>query len=223
MEITTSNAYLRRLVLLIAVLHLGMLALHSAQVGTVVGEQKQWTSCLGREEISGGSPLSAGEGHVESEQDGVVPEGLTAGDWTSIRAAYEAGRHAAYADEDGYRARNPGQQSVTRFDGRGFTTSPDEGGRTWGLELQSYGFSGAERPVEGPAPARAEGSRVVYPWDDTLEEWYVNEPRGLEHGYTVRERPPRDTDDTGGQGPLTFTLALRGGLRPQVMEDERGA
>ena len=48
-----------------------------------------------------------------------VPDGLTAGDWSGIQAAYEADRHAAYAMEGGYGARNPGQQWRTRFDGRG--------------------------------------------------------------------------------------------------------
>ena len=38
-----------------------------------------------------------------------VPEGLAASDWSSIKAAYEAGRHAAQPVGDGYQARNPGQ------------------------------------------------------------------------------------------------------------------
>ncbi len=34
--------------------------------------------------------------------DDRVPEGLSASDWSSIRAAYEANRHAAFAVEGGY-------------------------------------------------------------------------------------------------------------------------
>ena len=49
-----------------------------------------------------------------------VPEGLTTSDWQSIRAAYEAGRHAFMPVEGGWQARNPGQQWTTKFDGRGF-------------------------------------------------------------------------------------------------------
>src|SRR5262245_9983299 len=156
-------------------------------------------------------------GHVA---EGAVPDGLAASDWASIRDAHEAGRHAAHPSEDGYRARNPGQQWSSRFDGRGFTTTPDAGGWTWGLELQSYGFPGTERGIAGPASMRAEGSRVTYEWDEKLAEWYVNEGRGLEHGYTVRERPLRTART---DGPLTFTLAVRGGLQPEVHEDGRGA
>ncbi len=58
-----------------------------------------------------------------------VPEGLSKGDWAGIRAAYDTERHAAYPVEDGYEARNPGQAWRTHFDGRGFLTEPDAGGR----------------------------------------------------------------------------------------------
>ena len=76
---------------------------------------------------------------------GEVPDGLGTSDWSTIRQAYEAGRHAAHPVEGGYRANNPGQRWQTRFDGHGFTTRPDGGGWTWGLELKSYGFAGEER------------------------------------------------------------------------------
>src|SRR5262245_55419782 len=59
------------------------------------------------------------------------PEGLSASDWSSIRAAYEANRHAAFAIEGGYQAPNPGQKWQTRFDGRGFVTTPDDGDWSW--------------------------------------------------------------------------------------------
>ncbi len=170
----------------------------------------------GTHELDG--PSTAAQ--LSAPEEGSVPEGLTAGEWTSIREAHEVGRHAAYPVEGGYRARNPGQQWETHFDGRGFTTAPRAGGWTWGLELRSYGFSGAEREVESQARVRAEGSRVEYEWDGTLAEWYVNDRRGLEHGYTLRERPGAAAR---ADGPLSFTLSVRGCLRAQVMEDERGA
>jgi len=149
-----------------------------------------------------------------------VPEGLSVDDWSGIRAAYEAGRHAAYEVEGGYRAHNPGQRWSTRFDGRGFTTVPDVGGWSWGLELQSFGFAGGEREVNVPARMDADGGRVTYDWDATLQEWYVNDRRGLEHGYVVRRRPARNGE--GDAGPLTLTLEVRGGLRSLVNADGRG-
>lgn len=83
-----------------------------------------------------------------------VPEGLSASDWSGIRAAYEAKRHEAFAVEVGYVARNPGQQWRTRFDGRGFETTPDGGGWSWGLELVGYGRGdqSRDRPAAGSQP-----------------------------------------------------------------------
>ena len=150
-----------------------------------------------------------------------VPDGLSATDWSSIRAAYDAGRHAAYPVEEGYRARNPGQQWHTFFDGRGFTVTPDAGSWTWGMELASYGFAGEERKVSTADCVQAEGQRVTYDWDGTLQEWYVNDGRGLEHGYTVQRRPTRQAAGVD-LGPLTLLLTLRGDLSPRVQEDGHG-
>lgn len=119
-----------------------------------------------------------------------VPQGLAKSDWQSIRAAYEAGRHAVQPVEGGWQAQNPGQQWTTRFDGRGFLAAPQAGGWTWGLELKTYGFGEAQTPVGTTPPAvAAEGQRLTYQWDGAVQEWWVNDQRGLEHGYTVKERP----------------------------------
>ena len=149
-----------------------------------------------------------------TEVEDTVPGGLSAGDWSGIQAAHEAGRYAAYGVEGGCQARNPGQRWLTTFDGRGFRTEPDSGGWSWGLELRSYGFAGNEQVVTEPTSVSAEGQRVAYAWGATLEEWYVNDSRGLEHGYIVHQRPV--SDGMEGASPLTFTLAVRGGLRPVV-------
>ncbi|MGQ0551692.1 MAG: FG-GAP repeat protein [Planctomycetota bacterium] len=146
-----------------------------------------------------------------------VSDGLSADDWSSIRQAHDAVRHAATPLSGGFAARNPGQQWTTHFDGRGFTVQPDAGGWAWGLQLESYGFAGQERAIAGAAQVAADGERVAYDWDATVQEWYVNDARGLEHGYTVRQQPPQDRE-----GPLTFTLAVRGDLAAQVQADGRG-
>ena len=157
---------------------------------------------------------------VTPPPENAVPERLSTGDWAGIRAAYEAGRHAAYSVAGGFEARNPGQRWRTHFDGRGFLTRPDAGGWTWGLELERYGFAGSEQEVTRPARVSVEGGRVAYAWDGTLEEWYKNDRRGLEHGYTVHRRPARDEQDD--ESPLTFTLAVRGELGAEVAGAGRG-
>jgi hypothetical protein len=110
----------------------------------------------------------------------------------------------------GHAARNPGQQWLTQFDGRGFVVKPDSENWSWGLQLQCYGAAGHERAIAGSARASAEGQQVSYVWDASLTEWYKNDARGLEHGYTLNSPP------AGADGLLTFNLAVRGDLLPRV-------
>ena len=52
------------------------------------------------------------------------PKGLSGSDWSGIRGEYERHRQAAFPVDGGHRARNYGQQWVTRFDGRVLTSHP---------------------------------------------------------------------------------------------------
>lgn len=131
-------------------------------------------------------------------------------DWKQIRAEYELHRHSATPDRGGFRARNPGQQWLTRFDGRGFTVEPNQQSWRWGLDLISAGYAGTESAISGRAEAVSDKNRVTYRWPSGIEEWYVNGTQGLEHGFTIRERPKGKGDR------LRLTLSVRGGLRPAV-------
>ncbi len=145
-----------------------------------------------------------------------VPEGLTASDWTNIRAAYQAHRLQMVPVAGGYRARNPKQQWRTEFDGRGFITQPDAGGWQWGLELKSYGFPGKKLECRAGSPVKAEGDRLTYQRDAALREWFVNDRTGLEHGFTLEQEPGRANNQ---KASLEFDLAVRGNLRPEISPD----
>ena len=146
---------------------------------------------------------------------GGVPDGLGTSDWNSIRTEYERHRHAAFPVEGGHRARNFGQQWVAEFDGRGFLVTPDSGAWKWGLQLESYGWAGRARAVTERPRVTAETERLSYDWDETLREWYVNDGRGLEHGFTLRQ-PPAGRGET-----LELNLTVRGGLEPRVRDGGR--
>ncbi len=145
-----------------------------------------------------------------------VPEGLTGSDWQTIRQVYERNRHNAAAVDGEFRARNPGQQWLTHFDGRGFSVEPNAAGWRWGLELQSYGFPGHERAVSGQTQITAHYNRVTYEWHAGLREWFINGRSGLEHGFTLVSRPPGEGDR------LELRLTVRGGLRAQAHANGRG-
>jgi hypothetical protein len=63
--------------------------------------------------------------------------------------------------------------------------------------------------------ACAQGDNVSYLRDDTLTEWYVNDGRGLEQGWTLDRRPPR----ADAAVPLRLDFAVRGSLLPQLFQD----
>jgi uncharacterized repeat protein (TIGR02543 family) len=124
-----------------------------------------------------------------------VPPGIRVADWEQIRAEYERHRHGAFPDSrGGYHARSFEQGWLAHFDGRGVSIAPDQDVWRWGLDLAG---------VEGNAKVSVNVNRVTYRWSDALDEWYVNDTRGLEHGFTLR-------------APREVRLAVRGGLRPRA-------
>src|SRR6478672_316566 len=145
-----------------------------------------------------------------------VPNGLTPADWNGIRAAHDAQRCTVTPNANGYRAHNPGQRWETEFDGAGFLTQPEKGDWRWGLELRSYGFPGHEQTATSARSTTADDQRVIYERGMGLSEWFVNDKRGLEHGFTVAKRP----DGSGeNKAPLQFVFGVLGNLRPVIAGD----
>jgi len=146
-----------------------------------------------------------------------IPTGLSAEEWQHIHQAVE---QATYEVREG--ARDPGHSGVleaanlrhklrTEFLPEGVRIVPTgqrQSAWQWGMTLRAYGYEGHSVTAEVVQPI-AEGNRVEYR-RGALVEWYVNEGRGLEQGFTLSERPgPR----TGT--PLLVDLAVEGALVPR--------
>jgi len=115
------------------------------------------------------------------------PAGIKVADWAQIRAEYERHRHTAFADGQGFTSRNRAQEWRAHFDGRGFEIRPDGKIWTWGLDLiESQG-----QPVNIGTKLIVEKNRVRYQWPQGIEEWFLNDKRGLEHGFTLSEKRSR--------------------------------
>ena len=146
-----------------------------------------------------GPPLRGGQALEALKQQGAY-EGL--------RVAYEAARYQAESSGRGgpYRAGNRAQGLEVEFGPDGIRLKHREG--TLQMRLAGYGYG--ERWKE-PAAATAEvqGNRVEY-GRGGLREWYVNEARGLEQGFTLGARPGQAR--TGE--PLVLALKTSGDLRP---------
>jgi len=140
----------------------------------------------------GNSGAALGDAAVER-----IPEGLSSQDWGHLRtlveeASYEVelvGAREDGARADSFQAGNVRHKMRIAFEREGVRVTPAKGEASWelGLRLKGYGYEGALQtpPV---ATLQAAGNRMEYRCGD-LVEWYVNDGRGLEQGFTLRQRP----------------------------------
>jgi hypothetical protein len=145
---------------------------------------------------------------------GASDEALHPSTWASIREAYEDARHRAFEFEGGSRVRNFAQQYGAVLDGRGARFSADDGSWEFGLELTSLArLDELEFPFETKS-VRRNGRVVEYVRESGITEWFSNHDRGVEHGFTIGQRPV-------GTGALVFRLAVRSPLRATAELDGR--
>ncbi|MCU0225909.1 MAG: integrin alpha [Acidobacteria bacterium] len=146
-----------------------------------------------------------------------LPDGVSADWWSQVQTGIEASEyHVSWVTGQGYQAPNRAHDFRTWFAENGIRVVPrrDEvPAWEWGLSLSAWGRAGALQPV-GRARLAAHENRVDVDRDGILE-WYVNDPRGLEQGFTIAARPE-------GEGPIVAVeLTLTGTLNPRLSEDGR--
>jgi len=92
-----------------------------------------------------------------------------------------------------------------------------EAGPVWSLALAGFGRGDASaRPLRS-APS-IQGPYVEYE-RGALREWFLNEERGLEHGFTLLERPPEGAQ----RAPVAIELVLGGDFEAEPAPDGRSA
>lgn len=117
----------------------------------------------------------------------------------SFGQALDAARHsvepltpdeAALPANEGVRffAFNPGQRLTARFLDGGVKLGSGRGGE-WSASLRFTGFGSRASDTSAPVIGGPGGNRVDYFHTGGVTEWYVNRPDGIEHGFTVEERP----------------------------------
>ncbi len=151
----------------------------------------------------------------------VPTQKLSETDWSGIRRAFAAAQRTIKDASGRFEADNPGQQWRVCFDGTGFTVRPRTGDWSWGLQLSSYGFAGCEVCIDSPARIAAEGDKIAFRHSDQITEWFINRHCGLEHGYTIHDRPPARRMNSPFVRPtevnaLRLALVIHGDLSPQV-------
>jgi len=85
----------------------------------------------------------------------------------------------------------------------------------WGLTLAGYGYAGDVQPVATAEPV-ASANRVEYR-QGSLIEWYVNDERGLEQGFTLGSAPKSQI--LNPESRIVLELTLSGDLTPNLSDD----
>ncbi|MFQ5616179.1 MAG: integrin alpha, partial [Anaerolineales bacterium] len=167
-------------------------------------------------------------------QDDSLPPGATAEWWATVRenirqSEYRITRQAETDLPDvtaAYQAPNRAHNLRTYFTGRGPVVVPrDETAPSWrwGLTLTGYGYQEAVQPIAPPAGIAVHGNRVEYNYQLSIDnyqlaEWYINDERGLEQGFTLSAPPtPHSLSPT----PLVLQLAVRGNLTPLLNDNNQ--
>ena len=147
-----------------------------------------------------------------------VPEGLTKTEWGKIRATIEWDQYRLHAGKhkNMYQATNHAQ-------GMGFTFTPEglevrlkkqKGARTWGLRLKSYGYGANLHDASAVEDFVVKDNRIEYHRRELIE-WYINNHRGLEQGFTLQQKPAGSKD----AAPLALHLTSMSDLVPELAKD----
>lgn len=165
--------------------------------------------------------LAPCEAKASTSAPETIPAGLSAAEWQNIQSAVE--RATYLVSERTHDNHHPGVLEApnvrhklrTEFTPQGVKVVPtgqSQPAWQWGMTLRAYGYEGHPIIVEAVQPI-AEGNRVEYR-RGSLVEWYVNDGRGLEQGFTLTERPsPSDG------APLLVDLDINGSLVSQREKD----
>ena len=182
--------------------------------------------------------------------EAALPAGAEQGWWSKVQKQIKAEEYqivwvddpGLHGKEGAWQAHNRAQGFRTRFTERGIEISPsseDAMSWRWGLELVRWGREGSFQEAS-PGKMRPVGNRVDLD-RRAIQEWYINDERGIEQGFTLSAAPVRRVDSSRetasvhqtmdvqdrrlegahrfAESTLHLDLALTGTLHPRISED----
>lgn len=163
--------------------------------------------------LSQSSLSQQGQTNIQQINPGETPDGLTGAEWGGIQAQIAAGKYRAYSNDDGgFVSANPahGWQISYAKDGTTTLIPRDHEATTYrlGFKLSAIGYKQLNS-FRRPQQISAQGSTVIYQWNDRLRERWVNSQSDLEQWFILDKRP---TGAGNGQ-PLTLQMTLDSDLK----------
>jgi hypothetical protein len=108
-----------------------------------------------------------------------------------------------------WRAYNAANRLKLEFDGNGVVAHSQEGEWRLRMELTQLGSAEQLKPVRRPK-VTVDGNRLTYD-RGAIQEWYINDSRGLEQGFTL--------NDPHGKEDIVLQLVLEGNVKPELIEN----
>jgi hypothetical protein len=136
---------------------------------------------------------------------------------SGLREAVVEATYGVVQDGQACSASNPAQGMRSAFTAQGIQVSGDSetrGSWTLSFSLEAWGRPGSMQ-VPAPAEPTVQGRRVEYRRGELIE-WYVNDPQGLEQGFTLNESP-------AGAGSLEIVLGTGDGFTVEIGPGGRDA
>jgi hypothetical protein len=149
--------------------------------------------------------------------------------YSSLAEAMAAARYKVQAlpTANTFQLSNPAQafRAIFSADGMRVITKKGAKERETVFKLTGYGYGARLSKLSAPNLVAHE-NRIEYEWSvagesetrnlqSAIKEWYVNQPDGLEQGFTLSVPPPVESQGE----PLRVVLALRGDLRAELAAD----
>ncbi|WP_428310800.1 GEVED domain-containing protein [Hydrocarboniphaga sp.] len=156
------------------------------------------------------SPAGGQNASVSAAPQGITPQAWAGIQRQIVEAQYEAVALPSVPNTIG--AHNARQDLHLLFgeDGALINSrrSSEPGARSLGLQTLAIS-RGTQRIDAEPVPAVAEGARVEYRRGGWTE-WFVNGADGVEHGYTLLQRPLSGTTTRTPNAPVRISLSVSG-------------
>ncbi len=138
--------------------------------------------------VVAGNQLSA-----QQLQPGQTPEGLSQLEWDSIQQQVRAIEYRAFAQGDGgYASANRANGWRIEYGKDGRTTltpyRSNEDAYFIGLQLKSLGYAN-QLAYKKPQKINADKTRLVYQWDENVQEVWTNSSNRLEQWFEIQHRP----------------------------------
>jgi hypothetical protein len=147
-----------------------------------------------------------------------IPEGLSANEWDDIQVRLQESRYYPTWSQtaQGYVASNPRHQWRITYDEGVVLVNPSSGKDwSWLLTPAGYGYRGNIVPMNDDPEVVVNENSIEFVYNKDLTGWYVNDEKGLEHGFTINAPPQPITTRN-----LLFEMSLQTSLTSKTINEE---